>query len=79
MFGDDVDDFLTAEVAGLPQECLGAVVVVGRVECELGGVASVGVPGDGVGDGPPCEGPGSLLHVLFAVVGVAVHPDAHGE
>ena len=77
--GDDVDDFLAAEIAGFAEEGFFAVVVVVGVEDELGFVAAIGVAGDGVGDGPAGEGAGAFFYVILGVVGLAVHADAHRE
>ena len=76
---DNVNDILAVEVARLAQEGLGALVVVRRVVNELGRIATVGLAGDVVADGPAGEGPGAFLDVVFAVVELAVHAHAHGE
>ena len=46
---------------------------------ELGGVATVGLTRDGVGDGPAGEGTGAFLNVVLGVVVFAVLADAEGE
>ena len=77
--GDDVNDVVAVEVPGLAQERLVFVVVVVRVVDEVRLVATIRVPGHGIGDGPAGERPGRFLDVILGVVGVAVHSDAHGE
>ena len=70
--GNDVYDLFAVEVAALAEEGLLVLVVVGGVVDELGGVASIGVARDGIGDGPAGESAGRFLNVIFRVVGMAV-------
>ena len=77
--GDDVNYVVAVEIPRLAQEGLVFLVVVGGIVDEPGLVATVGVAGDGVGDGPAGEGPGAFLYVVLAVVGFPVHAHAHGE
>jgi len=53
--------------------------MVARVVDELRLVFAVGIPGYGVGHGPPGESPGALFNIVLGVVDLAVHADAHGK
>ena len=77
---DDFNDVVAVEVARFSQECFRPGVVIFRIVAKQPGGFAVG---DAryvvVVNRPPGEGSGGLLHVVFRVVGLAVHPHAHGE
>src|SRR5262249_61975384 len=76
---DDVDDILTVEIAGVAQEGLFALIVVGGVIDKFSSIAAIGLAGDAVGYGPAGESPGAFLYVFLGVVELAVHAHTHGE
>ena len=76
---DNRYDVLAVERPGFSQESLFSIVVVELVVQVGVVVTAVRIPGYRVGDGPSGKGPGASLHILFRVVGVAVHAHAHGE
>ena len=79
LLADDVNDILAVKVAGFPQESLFPVVVILGIVKESGGVAAVGLAGNGVGNRPAGKGPGTLLDIVLGIVKPAVHAHAHGK
>ena len=79
LLADDADHILAVPVAGFAQEGLVLLDMVEAVVEEAVGIAAIGIAGDGVGDGPAGKSLGAGFHIVLAIVGLAVHADAHRE